>query len=642
MTWCLLPPLVACSSALAADRIEVRSPDGNVALGFCIRDDAKARRCLIYSVSYKGKPVVLDSRLGLALKDAPPLAGDFELVKCARGGRDATWRPVYGERNSIPDRYNEAVVDLRERTRGRRRLRLTLRAYDEGAAFRYTIPKQPGVGGVTITSEDTHFAFAAGTFGYVTSSAQGKYSRVALAKMRKESERPLTVELANGLVASVGEAGLVDYARMRLRPAKGRAGALKSALAGHVTGKLPLATPWRVVMVGERPGDLIENNHIFLNLNPPCAIEDPSWIRPGKVIREVTLSTAGGKACVDFAVEHNLQYVEYDAGWYGHEYDDRADATTVSVDPKRNPRRDLDLPAVLEYARRKGVGILLYVNRRALERQLDAVLPLYRKWGVKGLKYGFVRVGSQKWTKWLHEAVRKAARYNMLVDIHDEYRPTGFSRTYPNLMTQEGIRGNECMPSATSNVTMPFTRFLCGAADYTICYYCDRIKTTHAHQLALAVAFYSPLQFVFWYDRPSACRGEPEIELFERVPTVWDDTRVIHGEIGRYISIARRSGREWYVGILTNTEARRLEVPLGFLDAGRKYLAHVYSDGGPEVGTRTRVKIERFIVGRSTVVRAGLSGSGGQAMRIVPATAADLRRHPPYRTAAPSARATGR
>lgn len=638
----LLPPLVACSSVLAADGIEVRSPDGNMVLGLRISDAAAARCCVFYDITYKGKPVVLASRLGMALKDAPPLAGGFELVKCVRGGRDSTWRPIYGERSVIPDRYNEAVVDLQEKTGKRRRLGLTLRAYDEGAAFRYTLPRQPGVGGVTITSEDTHFTFAGGTIGYVTPSAQGKYSRVPLAKIKKESERPLTVELANGLVASVGEAGLVDYARMRLRPAKGRAGALKSALAGHVTGKLPLATPWRVIMVGERPGDLIENNHIFLNLNPPCAIGDPSWIKPGKVIREVTLSTAGGKACVDFAVEHNLQYVEYDAGWYGHEYDGGADARTVTVDPKRNPRGDLDLPAVLAYARRKGIGILLYVNRRALERQLDAILPLYRKWGVKGLKYGFVRVGSQKWTRWLHEAVRKAADHNMIVDVHDEYRPTGFSRTYPNLMTQEGIRGNECMPSATSNLTMPFTRFLCGPADYTICYYSNRIKTTHAHQLALAVAFYSPLQFVFWYDRPSACRGEPEIEFFEHVPTVWDETRVIDGEIGRHVTIARRSGREWYVGALTDTEARRLDVPLEFLDAGRKYLAHVYSDGGPEVGTRTRVKIARFIVDRRTVVRAGLGPSGGQAMRIVPATAEHVRRYPPYRTTPRGPTGTGR
>lgn len=373
-------------------------------------------------------------------------------------------------------------------------------------------------------------------------------------------------------------------------------------------------------MPAERPGDLLEHNYLLLNLNPPCAIEDPSWIKPGKVIREVTLTTRGGKACVDFAAAHGLQYVEYDAGWYGHEYSDEADATTVSVDPKRNPNAELDLREVIRYARSKGIGILVYVNRRALERQLDQILPLYERWGVAGVKYGFVRVGAQQWTRWLHEAVRKAAAHHLIVDVHDAYRPTGVSRTWPNLMTQEGIAGNETMPDATHNTVLPFTRFVCGAGDYTICYYHNRIKTTHAHQLALAVCYYSPLQFVFWYDRPSAYRGEPEIAFFERVPTVWDETRVVAGEIGRFAVIARRSGEEWYVGTITNNAARRLRVPLAFLDAGRTYDAHVYEDARPEddVTTRTQVAIRRRRVGPGTVLEADLLPSGGHAVRLVP------------------------
>jgi alpha-glucosidase len=331
----------------------------------------------------------------------------------------------------------------------------------------------------------------------------------------------------------------------------------------------------------------------------------------------VTLTTAGGKACVDFAVAHNLQYVEYDAGWYGHEYGDEADARTVSVDPKRS-KGPLDLPAVIAYARQRGIGILLYVNRRALERQLDEILPLYESWGVKGVKYGFVQVGSQRWTAWLHEAVRKAAEHHLMVDVHDEYRPTGYSRTYPNLMTQEGIRGNECMPTAGENLVLPFTRMLCGAGDYTVCYYNNRIQTTHAHQLAAAVVFYSPWQFLFWYDRPSAYQGEREIEFFEHVPTVWDDTRIVNGKIGEYVSIARRSGRDWFIGTMNGMEPRKLDIPLTFLDPDQDYVAHVYSDGDPDDRTRTHVRIARRSVDCRTILTAEMPGSGGQAVRITP------------------------
>jgi len=390
---------------------------------------------------------------------------------------------------------------------------------------------------------------------------------------------------------------------------------------------------------------LLERNYLILNLNESCAIRDASWIKPGKVIREVTLTTNGGKACVDFAVEHNLQYVEYDAGWYGHEYSDEADATTVSVDQKRS-KGPLDLHAVIDYAKKHGIGIILYVNRRALERQFDEILPLYEKWGVKGVKYGFVQVGSQKWTRWLHEAVRKAAKHHLMVDIHDEYRPTGYSRTYPNLMTQEGIAGDETSPANSLTLAILFTRMLAGAADNTICYYDGRVdrNASHAYQLAKAVCFYSPWQFLYWYDRPQASPqktggaggaetgigNEPELEFFDHCPTVWDDTKVIHGSIGEYAVMARQSGENWFVGCMNSGQPRNFNVPLEFLDPGEKYIAHIYSDA-PSVPTRTHVKIEHFLVDRETVLRMAVSANGGQALRIFPASDEDLESFQRYR-----------
>lgn len=623
--------LCFAAAASAAEPVRVTSPDGQAVVDFAVKAVGAEQGCLVYSVSYKGKPVILESRLGLAFKDAPPLAAGFEVAGVTRASRTEDWRPPYGEREVVPDRFSEAVVDLREKGGAGRRLQLTFRAYDEGAAFCYTVPKQPGLERVTIAAEDTRFTLPEGTRCWVSTSAQGTYERLAPADIKKPAERPLTLELPGGQFAAIAEARLVDYARMRLAPAKDVANTLVPSLGGEVAADLPLVTPWRVVLVAERPGQLLEHNYLLLNLNPPCAIADTSWLKPGKVIREVTLSTAGGKACVDFAAKHNLQYVEYDAGWYGAEGDQKSDATRVSVDPKRNRVNGLDLQAVIDYGKKNNVGILLYVNHIALEKQLDAVLPLFEKWGVKGIKFGFVNVGPQKWTAWLHEAVRKAAEHHMMIDIHDEYRPTGFSRTYPNLLTQEGIGGNETMPTATHNVTLPFTRFIAGAADYTICYYDGRIKTTHAHQLAMAAVYYSPFQFVFWYDRPAAYHGEPEIEWFERVPTVWHDTKVLQGEIGGFITVARRSGQEWYVGTLTNVEGRTLDVPLAFLDAGRKYAAHLYEDAEPDKASRTNVRISRCIVDSATVIRAALRPSGGQAVRLVPARPEDLQTLKPYR-----------
>ncbi|MBM3861584.1 MAG: glycoside hydrolase family 97 protein [Verrucomicrobia bacterium] len=594
--------------------MELKSPDGGLALTFDVKGGAP-----VYSVARDGKPIVTESRLGLEIEGAA--LTKFAVVGHRVSSHDETWKPVYGERSSIRDHYNQLVVDLGT-------LRLTFRAYDEGVAFCYTLPK--GTGSVTIARENTEFRFPFDHTAWAVYSAQGKYEKVPVSKIKKGCERPLVLQAADDLFIAVGEAKLVDFARMKFAPLSPNA--VVSDLSSKVTAALPLTTPWRFIMVAESAGRLLENNFLLLNLNDPCAIADTSWIKPGKIIREVTLTTIGGKACVDFAVSRGLQYVEFDAGWYGNEYDDKSDARAVNLDPKRS-KGPLDLHEVIRYANERGIGIILYVNRRALERQLDEVLPLYRKWGVKGVKYGFVNVGSPEWTSWLHMAVRKAAEHKLMVDIHDEYRPTGYSRTYPNLMTQEGIGGDETKPVNTQSLTLQFTRFIAGAADNTICYYDARVDqlATHAYQLAKAVCFYSPWQFLYWYDRPPASPqktpgaggatpvmgDEPELEFYDHVPTVWDDTKVLQGKIGEYAVIARRSGAEWFIGFMNSGDARTFDEPLTFLDTGKKYTAHVYSDD-PTVPTRTHVRIERKPVEQGSVLTLRAVMNGGVAVRIAP------------------------
>jgi alpha-glucosidase len=509
---------------------------------------------------------------------------------------------------------------------------ITFRLYDEGLAFCYTVSGGDDQTRIRVEREHSEFRFTGNHVAWAVYSAQGKYSRVTLSQIKQGCERPLTIAAGDSTYLAVGEARLVNYARMKLSPLSEYPHSLVSQLDGPVEAQLPLVTPWRTVAVASSPGELLERNYLILNLNAPCALTDTSWIKPGKVLREVTLTTTGGKACVDFAVANGLQYVEFDAGWYGHEYSEESDATTVTVDPKRSPG-PLDLPDVIRYAKERGIGIILYVNRRALERQLDEVLPLFREWGVRGVKYGFVQVGSQRWTSWLHEAVRQAAEHQLMVDVHDEYRPTGYSRTYPNLMTQEGIGGDETSPSNEQTLTILFTRMLAGAGDNTICYFDGRVarNSTHAYQLAKAVCIYSPWQFLYWYDRPSSAplrKGgaggtanvigdEPELEFYAAVPTVWDDTRVLAGDIGKFAIIARRRDRQWFVGCMNAGEPRRLEVPLSFLDRGKSYTAHIYRDD-PRVKTRTQVAIKRQEVSSDTIMSVEMSAQGGQAIRIVP------------------------
>ena len=606
------------------EEVTVSSPDGNLRMKVYDRGGN-----VVYSVHFGDKPIVLESLLGIngngEWKNGIAVAATVETSV------DETWKPVYGERSTVRDRYNQVEIDLTQTQNTRRTLKLIIRAYNEGIAFRYFFP---GGEYLHITNEYTQYLMPEGAMAYFTRRAQAVYNLLPLKNWPDECERPLVLELPQGPYVLLTEAEVVNYVRTKFVLSPDKANTIIGAMYSAVDEIAPYKTPWRVIMAAEKPGQLIENNDLLLNLNAPCAIENPWWIKPGKVMREVTLSTEGAKALVDFAVKRNLQYIHFDAGWYGPEGSKASDATTVTLDPARNRNPDaLNLHEAVVYAKKHNLKVILYVNQRALAQQLDEILPLYKSWGIDGIKFGFVMVGSQYWTAWMHEAIRKCADYGLVVDVHDEYRPTGFSRTYPNLMTQEGIYGNEEFPDATNNVTLPFTRFTQGAADYTICYYrqqWDRytkpdtefglvnaklLKTTSAHQLAIAVVFYSPLQFMYWYDRPSDSQDEPELEFFDRVPTVWDDTKVVQGEIGKYITMARRSGDDWFVGTMTNNDGRKLSIPLDFLPEGKTFTARIYEDD-LKVKTRTKVGIRTVKVTSKSVIEANLLPSGGQAIWI--------------------------
>jgi alpha-glucosidase len=615
---------------------KISSPDGKVEVEIKFKDCMQQRNdagrdagCLFYSITYQGNPVILDSQLGLKLEGAPTLMTNLELININTQEINESWVPIYGEQSVITDHYNEAKFFLRETIPPYNFLNICFRVYSEGVAFRYEIPSQSGVQIIAIKNEHTLFQFPEGTVAWVNyNRMQTKYSKTTITDLKENACRPMVLELPDSIYVALMEAQVDDYSNMMFNRFKQQQNTLISNLTGSVYLLTPAITSWKMLLIGDSPKELLEHNYLVYNLNPPSKIKNTDWIKPGKMMREMTLSTKGGMECIDFAVEHNLQYILFDGGWYGDPIVDCSDAK--QADPWKKKIGDkkkhsgLDLQEVINYGNEQGVGIILYLDRRILERRLDDLLPLYQQMGIKGLKFGFVNVNSQYWNQWLIKAVEKCAEYKLLVDVHDEYYPTGITRTFPNLLTQEGIYGNEEMPDANHNVNAAFIRMLAGAADYTPAYYRRKefgvkkpIQPTPAHQLALPVVFYSPLQSLFWYDKPEDYLGEPELEFWDVVPTVWDETRVVQGEIGQYITIARRSGIDWFVGIINNNDARNLKVPFDFLPKGTKFTASIYSDDST-MKTRTKVAVKKMIVDSSTIMDVQLGESGGEALWVRP------------------------
>ena len=626
----LLLMLLIATVAKAVETLQ--SPNGKYQFTFSQKEGK-----LLYSLDYAGKSVVeagelgvnidnhlVESAMGIPVDNSNVWTHGMEVTSVDRRSEDNTWKPVYGEYAQIRDCYNEMTIHLLKGgkhegsgtaydKRQQYLLDIIVRAYDEGVAVRYHFPEATNGLFMHITDDLTSFRFAPGAEAYHYAWAQAHANKVKLLKSetvwKDEAERPLTLHLANGLYVAIGEAALSDFSRGKLKLVEDNK--LQIAMFDSADIITAYDMPWRFIMVGEKAIDLINNKQLVLNLNAPCKIQDTSWIKPGKAFRVCRLDMKTCMEGVDFCVDRGLQYIELDAGWYGPEMKMSSSALKVLE------TRDINMPKLCQYAKSKGIGVWVYVNQRALYQELDQLLPLYEKWGICGIKFGFVQIGSQEWTTWLHNAVKKCADHHIMVDIHDEYRPTGWSRTYPNLMTQEGIGGNEEMPDAEHNTILPFTRFLCGPADYTPCYFNGRVKNTKAHQLAMPVVYYSPVTFLYWYDLPNVYKGEKELDFWKYCPTVWDESKALQGEIGEYIVQARRSGNDWFVGAMNGLQARDITLNTAdFLQKGKKYRVEIYNDD-PSLNTRTKIASTIQVIKAGKTIKLHLLPSGGAALRFV-------------------------
>ena len=616
----LVISLVLLAEQGFSQNISLSSPDKNLHISFSTGNNIGS--LISYNITSHDQPVLTNAAIAFEINKLANV--QFSLARLKKNTVFSSWETVYGERKIIPDNYNQLFFYFKSSADTSIQLQVICRAYNEGFAFQYKLVEKGQL--ITLESESSTFEMPASAIAWVSKWAQSPIEAKKINEIDEVVDRPLTIKLNEHLFMALGEAALVDYARMKF--ARKNENTLVSRLDGKVTATDTLISPWRYVLVGNSPGDLLQKNYLLLNLNEPNQIGNTDWIQPGKVFREATLTTKGSFQSIDFAAKHNIRYIIFDAGWYGKEDSDTSDATRVSIDPPRY-KGPLDLQKVIAYGKQKNVGVILYVNRRALERQLDTLLPLFQAWGVKGLKFGFVQVGSQQWTNWLHEAVRKAAKYKMIVDIHDEYRPTGYSRTYPNLLTVEGVRGDEESPFIEHSIKTLFTRSIAGAADNTNCYFTARVDKmgSHAAQMAKAVCIYSPLQFLFWYDNPvpdslkTGKEGEikevPELAWYDALPTVWDDTRVLESNMEKFATIARKSGDSWFLGSLNGLEPRTVNLKFDFLDKNKKYKAVIYTDD-ETMNTSTNVKISTMNIDWQSGLTLTVSERNGFAIHILP------------------------
>jgi alpha-glucosidase len=644
--------LGAAAVAASSDSFTLLSPNKEISIEIWPQDAGALPR---YAISRKGEVVIAPSTLRLHLVNDPDFAS-FEVVNTRTRSVDESYELIAAKTAKARDHFNELTVSLVERNSSARRLDLVFRAYDDGAAFRYLIPEQQAFPELKLRGEDTQFVFPADyacyglNIGRVDSSHEGEYDSLRAHRIREFNilTLPLTCTTTSGANAfAITEADLRDWAGMYLSGfGSGELGVdvrlprrVDDTSASVRRSMTPegIQSPWRVVMLGDHPGKLIESN-LITNLNPPSKIADTSWIKPGKTAWDwwsgpyLPPPAKGGtdmptiKRYIDFAAASGFPYMLIDEGWclnsgVGGSAPDDADVTRTKA--------DIDMPQLVKYARDRKVDLLLWVQWKLLDRQLDAALAQYEKWGIKGIKVDFMDRNDQQMVDYYHRVMAKAADHKLMVNMHGAYTPTGLIRTYPNYVTQEGVLGAEYNKwskrvTATHNVTLAYTRNLLGPMDYTpggfrnttpaefkITNSPPMVQTTRGQALAMFVVYDSPLQMVA--DSPDIYEKADGFEFLKAVPTMWDETRFIAGEIAEYVVVARRKGNEWYIGAMNNEKPRTIEVPLKFLGDGRFTLTS-WEDGATPT---TLNKKDKQKIGASNALKLTLAASGGAVARVV-------------------------
>jgi alpha-glucosidase len=582
--------------------IEIKSPDGNIAV--TVSNGEK----LSYSVSWNGRAIINPSQMGFALKDEEPMAGNFSIVDQSVTNFSEKWIPVVRSKHSeIMNQYNELKLTLKEKSGPMRRMELYVRASDDGAAFRYRLLRSARPGNRQITGELTTFTIPGDPkswiveYGGYSSSNESEFMEHPLSYLNEKSiaGMPLLMEYGNNCWVAITEAKIENYAAFYIGTT-GVTNTLTTKLVPlpgepetgvRVRFSDEVSTPWRVLMIGGTPGRLIESE-IIRNLNDPCVIKDTSWIKPGMSAwdnwwsGDVKMEMPVIKRYIDLASEMGWPYMLVDWQWYGKFNSPEADIT------KWAPQ--ISMPEIIEYARSKNVRILLWLYSSDVNRNsaYKTAFPLYEKWGIAGIKIDFMDRDDQEMVNWYHDIISCAAENHLLVDFHGAYKPDGIIRTWPNMITREGLMGNEYYKFSNKmnpehNIKLAFTRMLAGQMDYTPGAFLNVTKeqfkqqipavvwNTRAAELSKFVIYESPLTVVC--DHPDNILGKPGADFLKIVPTVWDDIRFLGGYPGDYIALARRSGDTWFIGVMNNQVRKNVVLKLDFLPEGT-YEAESWED----------------------------------------------------------------
>lgn len=633
--------------------LKILSPDKSIQVTLKIRDSFPQ-----YSVLYKGKMLVAPSRLGLEFKEGGTFNHSLQFGKPQTREVQDQYTLVVGKASKVEEHYRELIVPIQEKKSPFRKIQLVFRVFNDGIAFRYEFPVQDyGISEFHILDESSEFRFENNPKVLTlfrenyTTSHEGIYDHLNLKDIKNDTlmDMPTLFEFGRHIFVGLTEADLEDYAGMYLVKKKNILQSVLSPLPHgsgiKVVAQLPHSSPWRVIMISERVGGLIESN-ILTDLNPPTQISDLSWIKPGKTTfpwwnGNVTPDTdfAPGnnfetnKYYIDFCAQAGLEYhsvVEYGLHeWYV------SDGTYFQPGPHTDATRavpGLDIQKICDYAKTKGVGIRFWVHWKALYPVLDKALDQYEKWGIKGMMVDYMDRDDQEMVNIQNEILEKAAKHKMHIQFHGAYKPTGRQRTFPNEFTREGTLNYESNKGSRvigpdEDINIPFTRMLAGPTDYHLGGFRsvprDKFKAqytaplmigTRCHILAMYVVLENPQGMVC--DFPAAYIGQPGFEFIQKVPTIWDETRVPSAEVGKYICIARKKGNDWYLGAISNWEGNSFSISLSFLGEG-KFKAEIFSDA-PDVDQKPNHLIKTYLdLDANQVLDIHLAKGGGQAIHFI-------------------------
>ena len=687
----------------------IQSPDGTLSLSFALTPDGQPT----YHLSFRGKPVVQKSSLGIELKEQPAFVKGFSIAKSDTSQTDETWAPVWGEVKQIRNHYKELTVTLQQPAQKNRTMIIRFRLFNDGLGFRYEFPEQTDLKYFVVADEKTEFNLTGDhkTFwipgDYDTNEYQ--YSTTKLSEVDTTSgkaaegiafrsiipapavQTPLMMKSSDGLYINIHEAALVNYPAMNLMVNK-QTFSLSSHLVPDALGskaylQAPSKTPWRTIVVSDKASDILASK-LNLNLNEPSKVRDVSWIKPQKYVGiwwgmhigtmswnyadvgNIKLAetdwtslkpngkhgatTENTKRYIDFAAKHGFSGILVEGwnvgweDWFGNWKEEVFDFVT--------PYPDFNVPELQKYASQKGVKLIMHHETSAsvsnYERRMDEAYRFMKQYGYDAVKTRYVGKiiprGEHHVGQWMvNHYVRvaeKTAQYKIMLDVHEPVRPTGLHRTYPNWLACEAARGNEFNAWSSGNAPdhetiLPFTRLMGGPMDYTPGIFQikldrypgkkEQVHTTLAKQLALYVTMYSPLQMAA--DLPENYeRFMDAFQFIKDVAVDWDDTRILEAEPGDYLTIARKAKNkeEWFIGAITDEQAREIKVSLSYLTPKRSYVATLYTDAADAhwESNPMAYRIQHFLVNDRTVLKIALASGGGAAISLRPATGEDMKK----------------